>query len=159
MTSIYDLKMVGITGESVDFGQFRGQALLVVNVASACGLTPQYTGLNELHNQFDDLTVLGFPCNQFAQQEPGSEAEIAEFCKLNYGVDFPLFAKVDVNGASEAPLYSMLKAAQPGEGDTGDITWNFEKFLVDQAGTVVARFSPATNPAQVAEAIPGLLKS
>lgn len=148
---MHDFEVIDINGEQVSLGRYAGQRLLIVNVASQCGLTPQYAGLQDLHRRFDDLQVLGFPCNQFGGQEPGTEAEICEFVESRFGVDFPMFAKVEVNGPGEAPLYTMLKAAEPGDGDSSDITWNFEKFLVDGEGNVVQRFGPGTTPEQVAE--------
>jgi glutathione peroxidase len=120
-------------------------------------LTPQYAGLRALHHQFDDVQVLGFPCNQFAGQEPGSNDEILEFVTSKFDVDFPMFSKIEVNGDGAADLYRMLKEAQPGEGDSADITWNFEKFLVDKSGNIVRRFAPPTTPEDVAKVIPELL--
>ena len=156
MASVHDFEVTDINGEQVSLAEYAGQMLLIVNVASQCGLTPQYAGLRDLHHRFDDVQVLGFPCNQFGAQEPGTEAEICEFVETRYGVDFPMFAKVEVNGPGEAPLYSMLKAAQPGDGEQADITWNFEKFLVDGDGNVVQRFAPGTTPEEVGEVIAGL---
>lgn len=153
MASVHDLEVTDIHGERVSLADYAGQTLLIVNVASQCGLTPQYAGLRDLHHRFDDLQVLGFPCNQFGSQEPGSEAEICEFVESRYGVDFPMFAKIEVNGPNEAPLYTLLKAAQRGDGESPDITWNFEKFLVDGDGNVVRRFPPATTPEEVGEVI------
>jgi glutathione peroxidase len=151
MTSLHDFEMTSITGESVPLGSYAGQLCLVVNVASACGLTPQYEGLVSLHEDNDDLTVLGFPCNQFAGQEPGTDDEICEFATSKYAVSFPMFSKIEVNGDDADPLYQWLKAEQPGDGDASDINWNFEKFLVDGDGKVVARFSPMVTPAEIAE--------
>ncbi len=156
MASVHDFEVTDINGEQVSLAEYAGQMLLIVNVASQCGLTPQYAGLRDLHHRFDDVQVLGFPCNQFGAQEPGTEAEICEFVETRYGVDFPMFAKVEVNGPGEAPLYSMLKAAQPGDSEQADITWNFEKFLVDGDGNVVQRFAPGTTPEEVGEVIAGL---
>lgn len=153
MTTLHDFEMPSITGEPVSLGDFAGQWCLVVNVASACGLTPQYEGLQALHANHDDLTVLAFPCNQFAGQEPGSDDEICQFATSTYGATFPMFSKIEVNGAGAAPLYQWLKSEQPGDADTSDIAWNFEKFLVDGAGTVVARFSPMITPAEIAESL------
>lgn len=143
--SLYDIPLTRIDGTPATLADYRGDVLLVVNVASKCGLTPQYDGLEKLHaaHKAEGFEVLGFPCNQFMGQEPGSEAEIAEFCRLTYGVQFPLFAKIDVNGADRHPLYKALIDAQPADGD---IRWNFEKFLVGRDGTVVARFAPKTEP-------------
>jgi glutathione peroxidase len=157
MASIYDFEMNDIQGESVSLGDYRGEVLLVVNVASQCGLTPQYAGLKTIHEQFDGFEVLGFPCNQFGAQEPGSDAEICEFAESRYGIDFPMFSKIEVNGDGAAPLYQWLKQEQPGDGDSSDITWNFEKFLIDRDGNVARRFSPRTTPEEVAEVIPQYL--
>jgi glutathione peroxidase len=132
----------------LDLGQFKGKATLVVNVASKCGLTPQYTGLEQLHSRLADkgFSVLGVPCNQFGGQEPGSDEEIATFCSATYGVTFPMTEKVDVNGEARHPLYSALTAKEDAEGKAGDIQWNFEKFLVSPEGEIVARFRPMTTP-------------
>jgi len=132
----------------LDLGQFKGKATLVVNVASKCGLTPQYSGLEELHTRLADkgFSVLGVPCNQFGGQEPGSDEEIASFCSATYGVTFPMTEKVDVNGEDRHPLYSALTAKEDAEGNAGDIQWNFEKFLVSPEGEIVARFRPMTKP-------------
>jgi glutathione peroxidase len=141
---VYDVPVRTIDGKQTTLRDFAGEVLLVVNVASACGLTPQYAGLQELYDANKDrgFAVLGFPCNQFGAQEPGTNAEIQEFCSLRYGVTFPMFDKIDVNGPSRHPLYQALIAAQP----AGDIAWNFEKFLIDRNGEVVARFSPKVSP-------------
>ncbi|MCX4812985.1 glutathione peroxidase [Streptomyces sp. NBC_01239] len=137
-----------LTGDSADLSQYAGKAVLVVNVASKCGLTPQYTGLERLQERYaaQGFTVLGVPCNQFLGQEPGSAEEIAEFCSATYGVTFPLTEKVEVNGDGRHELYERLVGFADGEGHTGDIRWNFEKFLIGRDGTVVARFSPQTEP-------------
>jgi glutathione peroxidase len=137
-----------LTGGSADLSQYAGKAVLVVNVASKCGLTPQYTGLERLQERYaaQGFTVLGVPCNQFLGQEPGSAEEIAEFCSATYGVTFPLTEKVEVNGDGRHELYDRLVGFADAEGHTGDIRWNFEKFLVGRDGTVVARFSPQTEP-------------
>ncbi|MER6207573.1 glutathione peroxidase [Streptomyces sp. NPDC001642] len=137
-----------LTGGSADLSQYAGKAVLVVNVASKCGLTPQYTGLERLQERYaaQGFTVLGVPCNQFLGQEPGSAEEIAEFCSATYGVTFPLTEKVEVNGDGRHELYARLVGFADGEGHTGDIRWNFEKFLIGRDGTVVARFSPQTEP-------------
>ena len=153
MTPLHDFEMTSIKGETVALGDFAGQLCLVVNVASACGLTPQYEGLQELHEGNDDLTVLAFPCNQFAGQEPGSDDEVCEFATTKYGASFPMFSKVEVNGDDATPLYQWLKAEQPGDGESSDIAWNFEKFLVDGDGAVVARFSPMVTPAEISESL------
>ncbi|MEU6253205.1 glutathione peroxidase [Streptomyces sp. NPDC047043] len=137
-----------LQGGSADLSQYAGKAVLIVNVASKCGLTPQYTGLENLQKQYADkgFTVLGVPCNQFLGQEPGSAEEIAEFCSATYGVTFPLTEKVEVNGEGRHTLYDRLVGFTDAEGHTGDIRWNFEKFLIGRDGTVVARFSPQTEP-------------
>jgi glutathione peroxidase len=146
--SVFDVEIGALAGGSANLGQYRGHALLVVNVASRCGLTPQYAGLQALADRYADrgLVVLGVPCNQFGEQEPGTAAEIADFCEVNYGVTFPLTEKVDVNGAGRHPLYTQLVDTPDAEGHTGDIRWNFEKFLVSPDGTVAARFSPRVEP-------------
>ncbi|MFE6172774.1 glutathione peroxidase [Streptomyces sp. NPDC056464] len=137
-----------LQGGPADLAQYAGKAVLVVNVASKCGLTPQYTGLEKLQEQYADrgFTVLGVPCNQFMGQEPGSAEEIAEFCSATYGVTFPMTEKVEVNGEGRHILYDRLAGFADAEGHTGDIRWNFEKFLIGRDGTVVARFSPQTEP-------------
>lgn len=147
----YDYTMTGITGEPRSLGEFKGKTCLVVNVASKCGLTPQYEGLQALHadNADREFTVLGFPCNQFAGQEPGTEEEIQSFCATNYQVDFPLFSKVEVNGPDTCELYRMLKTAAPNEDGSEDIQWNFTKFLVDGNGDVVKRYGPRTTPQEI----------
>lgn len=146
--SIYEFSAKSIDGKHVDFSEFKGKVLLIVNVASKCGFTPQYEGLENLYKKYKDkgLVILGFPCNQFGKQEPGSEQEIAQFCRTNYGVTFPMFAKIDVNGENTHPLYTFLKAKAPGVLSTQDIKWNFTKFLVDREGNVVTRYAPATTP-------------
>jgi glutathione peroxidase len=146
--SIYDVEMQGLQGGSADLAQYRGKAVLVVNVASKCGLTPQYTGLERLQESYAarGFTVLGVPCNQFMGQEPGTSEEIAEFCSVTYGVTFPLTEKVDVNGPGRHPLYQDLVGTPDVTGHTGDIRWNFEKFLIAPDGTVAARFAPQTEP-------------
>jgi glutathione peroxidase len=146
--SIYDVSIGALQGGSADLAQYRDKALLIVNVASRCGLTPQYAGLQKLAEAYRDrgLVVLGVPCNQFGGQEPGTAEEIAEFCDVNYGVTFPMTEKVDVNGPDRHPLYDVLTATTDADGNAGDVTWNFEKFLVDPAGVVVARFRPGTQP-------------
>ncbi|MCX4477579.1 glutathione peroxidase [Streptomyces cellulosae] len=137
-----------LTGGPADLSQYAGRAVLVVNVASKCGLTPQYEGLERLHERYAErgFTVLGVPCNQFLGQEPGSAEEIAEFCSATYGVTFPMTEKVEVNGDGRHPLYERLVGFADAEGHSGDIRWNFEKFLVGRDGAVVARFSPQTEP-------------
>jgi glutathione peroxidase len=148
MTNAYDFEHKTIDGADKALSDYRGKALLVVNVASRCGLTPQYTALEELYRGMKDrgLLVLGFPCNQFAGQEPGTEAEIKQFCSTQYDVTFPLFGKLDVNGASRHPLYAWLTAQPTKPEGPGDVTWNFGKFLIDREGNVAARFSPTTSP-------------
>ncbi|WP_438489232.1 glutathione peroxidase [Streptomyces sp. S186] len=146
--SLYDIPLRTLTGEPASLADYQGKALLVVNVASKCGLTPQYTGLERLQQQFADrgFSVLGFPSNQFAGQEPGTAEEIATFCSTTYGVSFPLFEKTDVNGADRHPLYAELTATPDAEGAAGDVQWNFEKFLIDHTGAVAGRFRPRTEP-------------
>ncbi|MEV0206948.1 glutathione peroxidase [Streptomyces sp. NPDC050788] len=143
-----DVKIGALQGGSADLSQYAGQAVLIVNVASKCGLTPQYSGLERLHERYagQGFTVLGVPCNQFMGQEPGSAEEIAEFCSATYGVTFPMTEKVEVNGDGRHPLYQRLTGFADAEGHTGDIRWNFEKFLIGRDGKVVARFSPQTEP-------------
>ena len=149
--------MASLEGEQVSFSDFADAACLVVNVASACGLTPQYAGLRALHHDDNGVRVLAFPCNQFGGQEPGSAEEIRVFVTENFGVDFPMFAKIDVNGDNAAELYTWLKAEQPGDGETSDIAWNFEKFLVNAAGEVVQRFGPSVSPEEIAGQLGDLL--
>ncbi|WP_433336793.1 glutathione peroxidase [Spirillospora sp. CA-294931] len=146
--SIYEVEIDGLRGGSADLGQYEGKAVLVVNVASKCGLTPQYAGLERLQERYAarGFTVLGVPCNQFMGQEPGTSEEIAEFCSATYGVTFPLTEKIDVNGEARHPLYQGLVDTPDAEGHTGDIRWNFEKFLIAPNGTVTARFAPQTEP-------------
>ncbi len=159
--TIYDTPIAALDGSPLDLGSFRGKALLVVNVASKCGLTPQYTGLEHLQERFEErgFTVLGVPCNQFGGQEPGTSEEIETFCSTTYGVTFPMTEKVAVNGPERHPLYEELASAPDGEGDAGDIAWNFEKFLVSPAGEVVGRFRPPVEPesAEVVAAIEAVL--
>jgi glutathione peroxidase len=149
--ALYDHTVQRIDGTPLSMGEYRGQTLLVVNVASQCGFTPQYSGLEALYLKYKDrgFAVLGFPCNQFGGQEPGSEAEIAAFCSRSYDVTFPLFAKIDVNGAAAHPLFEFLKAEQPGALGTKAIKWNFTKFLVGPDGAVLKRYAPATAPAEI----------
>jgi len=161
--SIYDAEISTLEGKKASLADYQGKALLVVNVASKCGLTPQYEGLQKLHEQYAGrgFEVLGFPCNQFAGQEPGSAEEIREFCDTNYSVSFPLFEKVDVNGAKAHPIYQELTQTADAEGEAGDVKWNFEKFLVSPAGDVVGRFRPPVTPEDPAlvQAIEGQLPS
>jgi glutathione peroxidase len=158
VTSVYAFTAKSLSGKDVSLGDFRGQVLLVVNTASKCGFTPQYEGLEKLYEELHPkgLTVLGFPCNQFGKQEPGGEDEIGQFCQVNYGVSFPMFAKIDVNGPDAHPLYRYLKHEKPGVLG-GRIKWNFTKFLVDRAGKVVARYAPTTKPESLAQPIARLL--
>jgi glutathione peroxidase len=146
--SIYDVDINNLDGSGADLGDYADQLVLVVNVASQCGLTPQYEGLVKLHDDYSSrgFTVLGVPCNQFGGQEPGTADEIATFCSTNYGVAFPLLEKVDVNGENRHPLYEHLTAVADAEGEGGDIQWNFEKFLVAPGGEIVARFRPLVQP-------------
>ena len=148
MTTLYDFSAKTIDGTDQSLRDYAGKVALVVNVASQCGLTPQYRGLEELYTTFKDrgLVVLGFPCNQFGGQEPGSEGEIKTFCETKFGVTFPLFGKIDVNGANRHPLYGFLTGETTAPDASGDIKWNFAKFLIDRQGRVVARFAPTTAP-------------
>jgi glutathione peroxidase len=145
---VYDFPVNTLTGQAGSLGDLSGRTLLVVNVASKCGLTPQYEGLERLQERFSDrgFSVVGFPCNQFGGQEPGTADDISEFCSVNYGVTFPLFEKIEVNGPDRHPIYTELTAVPDGEGEAGDIQWNFEKFLVGPDGTVLGRFRPRTDP-------------
>ncbi|MEO6088579.1 MAG: glutathione peroxidase [Umezawaea sp.] len=159
--SIYDIPVNTISGEPTTLEPLRGKALLVVNVASKCGLTPQYTGLEQLQKQYGEqgFSVVGFPCNQFMGQEPGTAEEIETFCSTTYGVTFPLFEKIEVNGESRHPVYAELTRTADADGTAGDVQWNFEKFLISPEGEVVARFRPATTPEdeQVVKAIEAVL--
>lgn len=161
--SLYDHAVASLDGSAADLHDYEGKVALIVNVASRCGLTPQYEALEKLHEQYapKGFTVLGFPCNQFGAQEPGTAEEIRTFCSTTYGVTFPMFSKVDVNGDGRDPLYTDLTAVPDAEGYRGDIRWNFEKFLVSPGGAVVARFPPMTEPdaAEVVSAIEGALPS
>lgn len=148
-----------LNGQAQALAEYQGKVVLVVNTASKCGFTKQYEGLEALWQQYKDrgLVILGFPCNQFGKQEPGDEAEIGAFCQKNYGVTFPMFAKVDVNGDDAAPFYQDLKAAAPGVMGTKAVKWNFTKFLINRQGEVVTRFAPTTEPADLAADIEALL--
>ncbi|MCC2975983.1 glutathione peroxidase [Sphingomonas sp. PL-96] len=159
MTPITDIAVTCADGSSSTLADHAGKVLLIVNVASKCGFTPQYEGLEALHRRYADrgLAVLGFPCNQFGAQEPGDAAEIANFCSLTYDVTFPLFAKIDVNGEHAAPLFRALAAEAPGLLGSKSIKWNFTKFLVDRSGRVVARYAPTTKPEALAADIERLL--
>ena len=152
MTTLHDFTVDDIKGKPVNLERYKGKVLLVVNTASQCGFTPQYKGLEALYEKMHSrgLEVLGFPCNQFGSQEPGSAQEIESFCELNYGVTFPLFAKIDVNGNAAAPLYKYLKSAKPGLLGSEAIKWNFTKFLVDRSGKVLARYAPNDTPESLA---------
>lgn len=157
--SIYQFKVKSIEGKEISLSDYEGKVMLIVNVASQCGFTPQYRGLESLHRKYQDqgLVVLGFPCNQFGLQEPGSEAAISSFCKLNYDVTFPMFAKIDVNGPKADPLYGFLKSEERGFLGTEAIKWNFTKFLVDRRGNVVKRFAPQVDPQSLKDDIKKLL--
>ena len=148
MPTVYDFDAQTIDGRTVPLRQYEGKVLLIVNTASACGFTPQFAGLEELHQRYGDqgLVVLGFPCNQFAGQDPGSNDEIASFCQLNYGVSFPMMAKINVNGANASPLYQWLTAEAPGLLGSKAIKWNFTKFLVGRDGSVLKRYAPNDAP-------------
>jgi glutathione peroxidase len=158
-TGLYDVAIHDLHGKPLPLNEFQSRLLLIVNVASRCGLTPQYTGLEALHERYSSrgLTVLGVPCNQFHGQEPGTHEEIAEFCSTTYGVTFPMTEKVEVNGANRHPLYTLLVDAPDTEGYTGDIRWNFEKFLVAPGGQVRARYSPPAKPEELVGAIEAAL--
>ena len=180
MAKIYDFKAVSNKGAEVDFSQYEGKVLLIVNTASKCGFTPQYDGLEALYQKYKDrgLVILGFPCDQFAHQEPGSDEQIAEFCRINHGVTFPLMKKVDVNGPDECPVFTYLKSAAPTEEYKGlkakatrtmlkgisksakkesDILWNFTKFLINRDGSLVKRFAPIAEPASFEKDIEAML--
>ena len=180
MAKIFDFKALNNRGVEQDFAQYEGKVLLIVNTASKCGFTPQYDGLEELYQKYKDqgLVILGFPCDQFAHQEPGSNEEIAEFCRINHGVTFPLMAKIEVNGENEHPVFSYLKSVAPTEEYKGlkekatrtmlkglsksakkdsDILWNFTKFLISRDGTVVKRFAPVADPASFEKDIQAML--
>jgi glutathione peroxidase len=157
--SVYDYSATRLDGTEESLDRYRGQVLLIVNTASQCGFTPQYAGLEALYDNLHHagLTVLGFPCNQFGAQEPGAEAEIGQFCQKNYGVTFPMFAKIEVNGLGAHPLYKYLKDAKPGLLGSENIKWNFTKFLIDRNGEPVARYAPQTKPEELVEPIRTLL--
>ena len=180
MAKIYDFKALTNKGVEMDFAQFEGKVLMIVNTASKCGFTPQYDGLEALYQKYKDqgLTIVGFPCDQFAHQEPGTNEEIAEFCRLNHGVTFQLMSKIDVNGAEANPIFEYLKSAAPAEEYKGlkakathamlkglskslekdsDILWNFTKFLINRDGTVVKRYAPTTTPEDMEKDIQGML--
>ena len=159
MTDILDIPVTAADGSAADLSAHKGKVLLVVNVASKCGFTPQYEGLEALHRRYADkgFEVLGFPCNQFGSQEPGNAEEIANFCSLTYDVTFPWLGKIDVNGPNAAPIYQHLKKEAPGLLGSEAIKWNFTKFLVDRSGKVVKRYAPQTKPEEIARDIEGLL--
>jgi len=182
MCTIYDFKAPMSNGEELDFSQFKGKVLLIVNTASKCGFTPQFAGLEKLHEQYKDkgLVVIGFPCNQFAEQDPGSDAEIASFCQINYGVTFQIMKKSDVNGPNANPIFTYLKSKagfagfnkdhklgkimvkmqtknDPNYAENPDIKWNFTKFLISKDGSQIIRFEPTTEPEELAEVIEKLL--
>lgn len=158
MTTIYDFKALTSNGKELDFNQFRGKVLLIVNTASKCGFTPQFAGLEELNQKYKDkgLVILGFPCNQFAQQDPGSDEEISNFCQVNYGVTFQMMKKIDVNGSNESPIYKFLKEKTKnilGE----DIKWNFTKFLISADGSRIKRYAPTVKPSRMEKDIEEML--
>ena len=151
MTSLYDFQAARIDGQPVRLSDYRGQVLLIVNTASACGFTPQFAGLEELHKKYAarGLVLLGFPCNQFGKQDPGSNLDIGAFCEKNYGVDFTMMSKIDVNGPNAIPLYDWLKKQAPGVLGTKSIKWNFTKFLIGRDGKVIKRYAPKTKPKEL----------
>lgn len=159
MTALYDFSAKRLDGTEESFVRYKGEVLLIVNTASKCGFTPQYAGLEALHRTLTPrgFSVLGFPCNQFGSQEPGDAASIGQFCQANYGVSFPMFAKIEVNGIGAHPLFTHLKIERPGLLGLQGIKWNFTKFLVDRAGAVRARFGPMTKPASLQRSIERLL--
>jgi glutathione peroxidase len=159
MPSLYDFEALSIDGQPVSLAQFRGRPLLIVNTASACGFTPQFGGLEQLHQTYGarGLVVLGFPCNQFGSQDPGSNGEIAAFCQRNFGVTFPMMSKIDVNGAQAHPLYQWLAAEAPGLLGSKAIKWNFTKFLIGKDGSVLRRYAPQDAPEKLAKDIEAAL--
>ncbi|BDT70732.1 hydroperoxy fatty acid reductase gpx1 [Comamonadaceae bacterium OS-4] len=159
MSSVYDFEALNIQGQLIGLGDFKGKALLIVNTASACGFTPQFAGLEALHQEYGGkgLVVLGFPCNQFGAQDKGSNDEISSFCQLNYGVSFPMMAKIEVNGGGAHPLYQWLAGEAPGLLGTKAIKWNFTKFLVGKDGKVLKRYAPTDTPASLAKDIEAAL--
>ncbi len=160
MTDIYSLNAATLTGKEQSFDAYKGKVLLVVNTASKCGLTPQYEGLQELYTQYKEqgLEILGFPCNQFGKQEPGDADQISEFCEINYGVSFPMFGKIDVNGKDTHPVFAYLKEELPGTLGK-NIKWNFTKFLIGKDGQSIKRFAPTTKPADIKKYIENALAS
>ncbi len=161
MSTVYDFEALSIDGQNVDLSQYRGRVLLIVNTASACGFTPQFTGLEKLHQQYgaQGLPVLGFPCNQFASQDPGDDAQIASFCQKNYGVSFQMMSKIEVNGNGAHPLYQWLTAEAPGILGSKAIKWNFTKFLLGRDGRVIKRYAPQDAPEKIAKDIEAALAS
>ena len=159
MDDIYDIQVKDSLKKDISLSEYSGKTLLVVNVASKCGLTPQYEGLQELYDQYKDrnFVVLGFPCNQFGGQEPGTDAEINDFCDINYSVTFPIFSKIEVNGPNAHPLFKLLKRDKPGIFRTQSIKWNFTKFLINSNGKIVERFSPRVEPKYIKEQIERIL--
>lgn len=159
MTELYTLPVTDKSGKETTLGPYKGKVLLIVNTASKCGFTPQFEGLEKLHQKYKDkgLMILGFPCNQFKQQDPGSQEEIESFCQINYGVSFPLFRKIDVNGKDTAPLYDHLKTAAPGLLGSTKVKWNFTKFLVSADGSRIERYATATKPEKLEGPIEALL--
>lgn len=160
MSKLYDFKVMTIKGEETTLAEYKNKVILIVNVASKCGFTSQYDGLEALYKKYKDkgVVVLGFPCNQFGSQEPGTEEEIQNFCRVNFGVSFPMFSKINVNGDDTHPLYVYLKSEQPGILGSESIKWNFTKFLVDKSGKVVERFGSSTKPKELEEDMEALLK-
>jgi len=161
MSTVYDFEALQINGKSVPLSKFKGKVMLIVNTASACGFTPQFAGLEALHKKYGKkgLVVLGFPCNQFGSQDAGSNKEIAEFCQLNYGVSFPMMAKIDVNGANAHPLYHWLSGEAPGLLGSKSIKWNFTKFLIAKDGHVLKRYAPTDEPASLSQDIEAAMAS
>ena len=159
MSSIYDFEARQINGKDIALSQFKGKVMLIVNTASKCGFTPQFSGLEELHKSYTGkgLVVLGFPCNQFGSQDPGADDEIAEFCQVNYGVSFPMMGKIDVNGPAAHPLYKWLSSEAPGLLGSKGIKWNFTKFLVGKDGQVIRRYAPTDKPADLAKDVEAAL--
>lgn len=159
MASLHDFTVKDINGKDFSFSALKGKPVVIVNVASKCGFTPQYKGLEELYREYKDqgLVIIGFPCNQFGAQEPGNEQDIQQFCSLTYDVSFPMMSKIDVNGTNEAPIYRFLKSSAPGLLGTEAIKWNFTKFLIGKDGQVIDRFAPQTEPKDMAKAIKAAL--
>ncbi len=158
--TIYNYSATSIEGNEISFSDYKGKVLLIVNIASNCGFTPQYSSLQKLYEEYKDdgFEILAFPCNQFGKQEPGSDDDIKLFCEEKYKISFPLFTKADVNGKNELPLFTFLKHEQPGALGMQDIKWNFTKFLIDRKGSVVKRYAPSTRPERIGNKISELLK-